>query len=222
MAGNSRGRETDAPLRAARGCGVVVALLGALLVAPAAVRAQQSLALARASALAHSGRCDETLELLQAGADDANGSRLLLQGQCALALGDLSTARTVLERAAHVDPELPHVELILASLRYREGDLEGARAALDAADAASADRAEAHLLRGLLLLHEARPEEALDSFDRARARRPEAVEPAASFVSGIAYRWSGDEQRSREAFLRVVVGYPGTIWAEEAERALAR
>ncbi|MEN8161512.1 MAG: hypothetical protein ABFS41_15695, partial [Myxococcota bacterium] len=71
---------------------------------------------------------------------------------------------------------------------------------------------------GLLLLQEARSEEAAAQLARARTLGP-GIDPGASYYEGIA--WAGAEEREKagEALERVIRDAPGTIWADEAARA---
>jgi tetratricopeptide (TPR) repeat protein len=174
----------------------------------------------RASALAREGRCEEALVALAAAEPSARVA--FLRGKCLLDLRRHPDAVTALEEARRLDPRLEDVDLYLGMARFHQGDLAGAREALDAAEAGSADRAEYHLYRGLLLLQEAQSRDAADAFERARALDARVVDPAASYYAGLAWAASEEERRAEEALRRAKEMAPGSPWEVEADRALSR
>jgi tetratricopeptide (TPR) repeat protein len=199
------------------GLALLALLIG--LAAPAAA-ADAPLVEVRASALARQGRCDEALALLEGAAPSAQVASL--RGKCLLELRRYPQAVAAFEEAKRLDPSLEDVDLHLAMARFHQGDLDGARAALDDAEATSSDRAEYHLYRGLLLLQQAQSRDAADSFERARALDARVVDPAASYYAGLAWAASEDERRAEEALRRAKEMAPGTSWAAEADRALSQ
>ena len=139
--------------------------------------------------------------------------RLAVEGRCEAALPELARARG--SECARSD-----VALQLAVARYHQGDLAGAETALREAEALGEQGAEVELYRGFLLLQ--RAEEPAAALERARALGGNAVEPVASYYAGIALAAADDRAAAREALERVVAEWPGTEWAREAERTLAK
>lgn len=198
---------------------LAVALLS--LAVPAAARADDAALGVRAAAMARDGRCQDALALLDsAGRSDAGLA--LLRGKCQLELRRYPDAVASLEEAKRLDPSRTDVDLPLAMARFHQGDLDGARTALDAAAPHAGDRAEYHLYRGLLLLQAAESESAAASLERARDLNPLAVEPSASYYAGLAWASAEDQARAESALRQVIDSAPGTVWATEAERALVR
>jgi tetratricopeptide (TPR) repeat protein len=195
--------------------------LGAILASGVPALGQNAdLAVVRARALAREGRCDEALALLaQSGAASARAS--LLRGQCHLEGRRYAEAVAALDEALRIDPSLDAAKLPLLIARYEVGDLAGARELVDEIPPESAQRAEFHLYRGLLLLDEAQAAEAGLAFDRARELSPSGVDPAASYYGGVAWLAAKQRERADAAFARVIATAPGSEWAREAERARA-
>lgn len=109
---------------------LAVALLS--LAVPAAARADDAALGVRAAAMARDGRCQDALALLDsAGRSDAGLA--LLRGKCQLELRRYPDAVASLEEAKRLDPSRTDVDLPLAMARFHQGDLDGARTALDAA-----------------------------------------------------------------------------------------
>jgi tetratricopeptide (TPR) repeat protein len=169
------------------------------------------------------GRCEAALTLLvqisEAHPDAAEP--WLARGRCEVRLRRYPEAVASLETAGQRDPGAPGVALPLAIARYHQGDLAGAATALDVAEAAEPDRAEVQLYRGLLLL--ARSDDAgaaAEHLARARTRDADAVEPIASYYEGLAWLEASEPERAGQAFERVIADWPGSEWAERAERGL--
>ncbi len=202
---------------------VATTLIGVVLAGGSAVLASEvdDVRLVRANALAGAGRCAEALELAdEIGSGNAGAQHL--RGRCHLQRARYAEAINALESARGLDTSLTGIDLDLAMARYHLGDLSGARQALDAATASSADRAEYHLYNGLLLLQATDSAGAARSLDRARQLSPESVEPTASYYAGLAWAGADEADKAAAAFRRVRELAPGTVWATEAERAEKR
>ena len=175
----------------------------------------------RAAAMARAGRCPDALALLDT-ATSESASRSLLRGKCQLELRRYPQAVASFEKAKQLDPTRTDVDLPLAMARFHQGDLVGARSALDAAAPNSQDDARFHLYRGLLLLQGADSASAVGALQRARDLNPLAVEPSASYYEGLALAGADQSSEAEEALQRVVELAPGTVWASEAEKAQDR
>ncbi len=175
----------------------------------------------RAESLAAQGRCEEALPLL-AEADPADPRAARVAGQCQIRLRRYPEAVESLERARRLDPALPGLDRELGIALYHTGDRAAAETALRAAQASEPDNAEVDLYLGLLALQRAENIAAAIALERARARDPNVVEPIASFYAGLAREAGGDRDQARESLERVIATAPGSVWAEEAERALER
>jgi tetratricopeptide (TPR) repeat protein len=175
--------------------------------------------------LAVEGRCEAALPELERARELAprDADLALLQGECAIRLGRYGEAIDALLAARAIDPRRGDVAFQLAVARYHQGDLAGAETALADAEALGAAGAEVELYRGFLLLQRAEePGAAAAALERARALGGNAVEPVASYYAGIALAAAEDRAAAREALRRVVAEWPGTEWAREAERTLAK
>jgi len=197
---------------------ILAALLGAGAVR--AAPAEDAVAVVRAAALARAGQCRQALAALAH--VEVSGEVALLRGQCHLQLHQYPLAVEWLERARSLDPDLPDVDLQLAMARFHQGDLVGAREALDAAAPRSGDRAEYHLYRGLLLLQSAESARDAVELERARHRAAGRVEPTASYYAGLAWAAAEDAEKARAALDRVIAEAPDSPWAEQARRAEER
>ncbi len=165
--------------------------------------------------LAAEGRCAEALPLLE---DATGGDAQRARGLCRLRLADYSGAASDLAAVELTDPS---VALDLAIARYHAGQAGPADEALRRAEARGEARAELHLYLGLLALERADGRGAAARFERARERDALQVEPAASYYAGLAHGRAGERAAARESLERVIAEWPGTSWAEQAERALA-
>jgi len=164
--------------------------------------------------LAAEGRCAEASPLLEPLAE-ANARRAF--GLCRLQVGDFPAALAVL---APLEPNEPALGVDVGVARFHTGDLAGAELAFSRAGERGDARPEIPLYLGLIALTRAEPAAAAKSFERARRSAPQSVEPAASYYAGLANAEAGQRAAARAALQRVVVGWPGTTWAEQAQRAL--
>ena len=199
------------------------ALASLALASPHAARAATDPDIARR--LAVEGRCEAALPELARARELAprDADLALLQGECAIRLARYGEAIDALEAARALAPARSDVALQLAVARYHQGDLAGAETALREAEALGEQGAEVELYRGFLLLQRAEePAAAAAALERARALGGNAVEPVASYYAGIALAAADDRAAAREALERVVAEWPGTEWAREAERTLAK
>jgi len=203
-----------------RGFGPATVLLAAAFGVSAHAAGSDDVAFVRATALAREGRCADALGVL-AEIDRPTARSENLRAQCQLETKDWPAALATLEEVKRLDPATPDLELHLAIARFHMGDYEGSREALDAAAPAAQQNPQYHLYRGLVLLQEARSEEAARELARARAVGPTRVEPGASYYEALAWAGADEEEKAREALDRVIETAPGTPWAAEAQRAKA-
>jgi tetratricopeptide (TPR) repeat protein len=199
---------------------VGIALSVTLLLAGASALAAtpSEISVIRANELARAGNCREAIVRLE-GVD--TGPAAMLRGQCYLQLQQYPDAVKAFEDAKRIDPKLPDVDLDLAMARFHQGDLQGAREALDAAAPTSSSRPEYQLYEGLLLLEQAKSKEAAAELARAQQTGPQLVDPIASYYEGLAWGAAEDADKAEAALDRVIAAAPGTPWAEAAEKAKA-
>ncbi len=211
--------------RASAGLRWLVAAVAGLAAVPSAQAQEQPLVLRlRAERLVHEGRCGDAIPLLQRSRklDAGNARAALLEGQCAVQLRRYSGAVAPLEEAKRLDPSLKEADLFLTIAHFHLGDYDRAQRALETAQAAYPDRAETQLYAGLLLLQREETEKAAARLERAIATDADAIEPVGSYYAGLAWASAGNRERAERAFERVSKQAPGTAWAAEADRALAR
>lgn len=175
-----------------------------------------------ALSLAREGRCHAALELLAPLVEARPGDPELarLRGECALRLQDFPLAIASLEHARAIDPDTPDVDLHLAMAYYHAGRIDEASAALERAAVYDPDRAELLLYSGLVAFAREDHPAAVRRLDAASQLSEAPVEPMASFFLGRAALGTEETDRARDAFARVVEEFPGTPWAEEAQRAI--
>ena len=203
-----------------RGLGPATVALALAFGLSAHAAGSDDVAYARATSLARAGRCPEALAALsEMSAQTAKSADL--RAQCQIEAKDWPAALASLEEAKRLDPATPGVELHLAVARFHMGDYAGASAALDAAAPTAQDDPQYHLYRGLVLLQQARSEEAARSLGRARSLGLGGGAAAASYYEGLAWAGADDTEKARESLDRVIQTAPGTVWAAEAERAKA-
>lgn len=201
---------------------VLAILLGAM--APGASRAETvDDGRAQAITLAREGRCEPALEALarvqRARPADAVVARL--HGECALRLQDFRLAIESLELARSLDEGAEDVDLHLGMAYYHAGRIDEAHAALVRAGGSDGREPEFLLYSGLVAYAQTDYSAASGRLTAASGLGAGRVEPMASFFLGRASLGLEDERVAREAFERVERDFPGTLWAEEAERALA-
>lgn len=199
---------------------LVLFLCAALLLAAGAAGAAtpSEISVLRANELARAGNCRAAITRLE-GVD--TGPAAMLRGQCHLQLREYPDAVKAFEDAKRLDPSLPDVDLDLAMARFHQGDLEGAREALDAAAATSSSKPEYQLYDGLLLLEQAKSKEAAAELARVQQTSPGVVDPIASYYEGLAWGAAEDADKAEAALDRVIATAPGTPWAEAAQKAKA-
>ena len=180
---------------------------------------------ARAERLVAANRCDEALKLLAALATDSPGDARLAQqvGECQLRTEHYDDAVISLRRARMLDPTLRDIDVSLAIALFHSEDLEGTLEAVAAARKAGSKRPEIDLYEGLALY-------GLGRDDSAAARSLESaagiggaargIDPIANFYAGMAWQRAGDRDQARAALQKVIDDYPGTSWAQAAQRAL--
>ncbi len=183
---------------------------------PVEVRRRQALSLAR------EGRCDSALPLLRGLPADTEGPVLLALAVCENVVGTPSAALDAIGLARARGSTDAELDLQEGIAHFQIGDAVRAEAALERAAAGGASRPDTLLYRGLTALLLEQPEAAVTALEAARRLDPNHVEPVASYYTGLARRSLGDEAAARKALERVRDEWPGTAWAEEAERVLGR
>ena len=176
----------------------------------------------RALQLAREARCRAAVPELEAllEANPKDGELGLATGECLIRLQRYADAVERLEATRAVDPDREGVDAALAIAFYHAENPEAADEALSRAEARNPDRAKVQLYRGLLLLGESENESGAAALEQASVLDPAYAEPVSSFYQGLALG-RVDEERARAALNRVIAGWPGTTWADEARRALA-
>ena len=185
------------------------------LVALSASEPARAEAVADGLRLATEGRCREALQLL-GGAAGPGVSRA--RALCWLAVGDYANAARDL---AALEPADSTLAAPLGIARFHAGDLASAKEALQRAEAHGDQRAEVPLYLGLIALDRDQAADAAARFDHARSIAGDALAPAATYYAGLARARRGQRDTAREALEEVARDWPGTAWAEEAQRALA-
>ena len=181
------------------------------------------LARERGMQLAREGRCDAALpDLASARAAAPDDVAVLeLSGLCELRLHRYADAATTLESALRVAPQRADLSLALAMARFHAGDLDGAEQALAGARALESD-AEYQLYLGMLRLERRDYAGAATALARARELDAKRVDPVASYYLGLAEARIREEDRARQTLVGVRDVWAGTVWGDEAARALAR
>ena len=215
--------------RAVRALTGLIGLASALVIALGAFDASTAQAQAtpngrRAIALdlAREGRCEVALGELRAlqsdPPSDAELQRLI--GECAIRLQDFAQAIKALEQARRLDPGAPAIDLHLAIAYYHRGDFDAARGALDRMPAGDARRPEAILYAGLVAYERADYEAAIGQLDAASQLSDRPAGPVAPLFLARSLGRAKRAERAREAYARVIEGWPDTPWAEQAQREL--
>lgn len=203
------------------GCVLLVFLSSAGPVRAETSRADElaALQLVRASHLASTGRCAEAMRIALA-APSRDAETELLIGKCAIQEQDYASAASALERAGEQDPFLVGVNLYRGIALYHLEDYSAARAALARARADGEEVALLEFYNGLLLMRDDKPRESALAFERAAARGPNLVEPAASYYAALAWQSIDENEPLKSAVDRVANDEPGGPWALEAERLI--
>lgn len=167
--------------------------------------------------------CEASVERLQANAAarPTDAEALARLGRCLIAIGRSDEAPRALDRAAELDPNGARF-IEAAAAMYHARRLDEAEARLARAEPTHGDDPELHLYRGLILLERGQAAAAAARLERARRLDPARVEPVASYFAGLAFEGAGDRARADEALARIAHDWPGTPWAQSAERALER
>ncbi|MBY0401591.1 tetratricopeptide repeat protein, partial [Myxococcota bacterium] len=172
--------------------------------------------------LARDGRCDAALEVLvplrTLPARDVELERMA--GECAIREKRFALAVDALESARALDPEAKDLDLRLAQAYYHADRLADAEAALARAEARDPGRPELFLYSGLVALDRGDAALAVDRLEAAVATKDPGIEPLASFQLARAKARVRDVQGARTGFGRVVEGWSGTAWADQAARAI--
>ncbi|MBW2389813.1 MAG: hypothetical protein JRG89_15475 [Deltaproteobacteria bacterium] len=203
------------------GCVLAVFLSSAGPVRAETSRADEMAALqsVRASHLAATGRCAEAMAIALA-APSRDAETELLIGKCAIQAQDYASAASALERAGEKDRFLVGVNLYRGIALYHLEDYSAARAALAGARAEGEEVALLEFYNGLLLMRDDKPRESALAFERAAARGPDLVEPAASYYAALAWQSLDENEPLNSAVDRVAEDDPGGPWALEAERLI--
>lgn len=172
--------------------------------------------------LARDGRCDAALEVLVPlhgrSAGDAELERLT--GECALRVKRFDLAIEALEAARELDPGAEGLDLRLAEAYYHAGRLGDAADALERSAPRDATRPEHLLYSGLVAFDRGETARAIERLEAAVATQDPGIEPLASFQLARAKARADDGQGARAGFSRVVEGWSGTAWADQAARAI--
>jgi tetratricopeptide (TPR) repeat protein len=164
--------------------------------------------------LAAEGRCAEALPLL--GNDPSDPIAQRARALCLLQEADYAAAAQELARIESSDPS---VATDLGIARFHVGDLAGAEAALQGAQARGDERPEVPLYLALIALERAQASEASARLEGARIDLNDPFAPAAAFYAGVARARAADGAAAREDFERIARDWPDSAWATEARRA---
>jgi tetratricopeptide (TPR) repeat protein len=134
--------------------------------------------------------------------------------------GDWDGAETALRRVLESDASHVGAVVNLGNLRYRRGDLEGARRLYEQAVAIAPDRPEGYYNVGFLLLDGGDPRAAIPLLHAALARDPDF--PDAHYNLALAYERIGQAERARALWRRCLELDPDGAYAEDAREGLRR
>jgi len=134
--------------------------------------------------------------------------------------GDLAAAEQALCRTVDADPGHVGAIINLGNLRYRRGDVDGARKQYEQAVAIAPDRAEGYYNVGFLLLDGGDPRAAVSLLHAALARDPDF--PDAYYNLALAYERIGQLDRARTLWRRCLELDPAGAYAEDARESLRR
>ncbi|MEZ4334219.1 MAG: tetratricopeptide repeat protein [Myxococcota bacterium] len=214
-----------APLRCGLEAGLVLAtvLLVASALLPGESRAQsEPAARALGLSLARDGRCEAALEVLEPlrarPARDAELERRV--GECAIRLERFALAIEALEGADALAPGSEGLALRLGQAYYHAGRIDDAERALARASVQGDPSPELLFYSGLVALDRGDLDRAIERLDAAVATADASIEPAASFQLARAQARARDLDAARRSYGRVVEGWSGTAWADQAARAI--
>ncbi len=199
---------------------LVLALTG---LGPARAADEAQVLRLRAEQLADRGQCVEALPIAREARriDPLDASAALVEGECAMRVGQYARAIQPLQDARRLDPSLSAATLYLGIVHYELGDLNAAERELTEAEQLLPESAEVYLYRGLVLLQGADALAAATNFERAAALSPDTLDPAASYYAGRAWQAAEERVRAEQALRRVIERAPGSPWAQQAEDALS-
>jgi parvulin-like peptidyl-prolyl isomerase len=143
-----------------------------------------------------------------------------MKGRLMLGAGDLTAARTSLERARALDPQNPLVRVDLATLYRNQGQLEAALREAEEAARLAPDAAEPQVARGLALGAQGREDAAAEAFRAALRASPD--DPDALFFLGSVELRSGRPEAAKpllERLLTKAPRYPGAQDVLDAAQA---
>jgi tetratricopeptide (TPR) repeat protein len=192
------GSSAPAP-RTATGALALLLLVCAAGAAGAQNEFERGLELFESGAYAEAERVFEQAARAQPG--DARA--LYYAGLAASKQDDPARAVEAFERAADLDPDLPHLQASLGVAYYEIGELGNAAAHLERAHAADSSDGSALYFLGLLDWRYARYERAIDRFERAAEADPEFA-ALAWYSAGRSQRALGNEALAQEAFRRAI------------------
>ncbi|MBK7950871.1 MAG: tetratricopeptide repeat protein [Deltaproteobacteria bacterium] len=200
----------------------LIAAAASASIAHAAVASADETGRSLGLSLARDGRCDAALAVLVPLRGGPGGDAELerLTGECALREKRFDLAIEALEAALKLEPGADGLDLRLAEAYYHAGRLADAEAALERAAPGDAARPEHLLYSGLVAFDRGDTARAVDRLEAAVATRDPGIEPLASFQLARAKARADDGEGARAGFGRVVEGWSGTAWADQAARAL--
>ena len=197
---------------AARGqaAAALEAARGAVEVDPQAAEAQAALGLAALAQDPEDKKGEAIVAAQQATfLEPKNPLPKLLLGRVFESRGQLEQARTAYGEAAALDPSWPAPRIAVLGVRLRQGDADGALAALRALPDDFRATGEAELLLGRLLAHKEEWASAGAAFDRAAALLPGLAEAQA--LRGDAAYNAGELMLAADAYGRAMRLDPGNL-----------
>lgn len=132
--------------------------------------------------------------------------------------GRFPDAVAAFEKATTLDPTNASFWTNLGNARRATGDLGGADQAYSRALSIDPKYADAANGKGVLLVQQQRPREAVALFEQALAANPSMYE--ARLNLGIAYQEAGDRARAADAYRRVIADAPARAKEKRAAREL--
>ncbi len=178
---------------------------------------REALQRVRASHLAATGRCEEAIAVASELASRDAQTELMV-GKCGVQAQQYGRALEALDRARELDANLAGVELYRGISLYHLEDYDASRAALSDVRVVGDEVALLEFYQGLLFLRADQPRESALAFERAAARSPELVEPAASYYAALAWQSLNENEPLEGAVDRVRSEDPEGPWADEADK----